>query len=50
MFDPYPQPAISVPSCRVPQRYPNGDDTVEHVAGHPQIPFVGTTFPYPPPV
>ena len=49
MLDPYPHPAISVPSCSAPQRHPNGDEIVEHVAGHPNIPFVGITDPYPPP-
>jgi hypothetical protein len=29
IFEPYPHPAISIPSCSVPQRHPNPDDTDE---------------------
>ena len=45
IFDPYPQPAISVPSCNVPHLYPNGDEIDEHDAGQPHSPFVGTAAP-----
>ena len=45
IFDPLPHPDISVPSCKVPQRHPNGLEIVEHVAGQPHSPLVATALP-----